>query len=486
MNLDTLTLQEIRKQLQQKAFSCRELVAAYYQRIAAVDPAIHAYLLLTSDAANRQADQVDTLIAEGRELGPLSGQPIAIKDVLATKGVPTTAGSRILEQYRPPYHATVVEKLLDAGAVLLGKTNCDEFAMGASGENSAYGPTTNPWDITRVPGGSSSGSAAAVAAGECVAALGTDTGGSIRQPAGFCGVVGLKPTYGRVSRYGLVALASSLDQVGPLTRTVEDAATMLNILAGQDVHDATSVDKPGVAMATVQGADVRGMKIGVPKEYFLDGMDPEVEKLVRASIKHLEDAGAAIVEVSLPHTEYALAVYYLILPAEASSNLARYDGIRYGLHKDGKDLSSVYLESRHAGFGNEVKRRIMLGTYALSAGYHDAYYLKAQKVRTLIRQDFAKAFQAVDALITPTSPSLPFKLGEKFADPLTMYLADIYTVSANLAGLPGLSIPAGRVGNLPVGVQLLGPLWSEERLLTIGRALEQRLAQPLRLPGTPS
>ncbi len=482
MDRHTLTLTAIQEGLREKRFSCRELTQSYLDAIHAQDPALHAFLHVDAEEALQQADTVDADIAAGKNLSPLAGQPAALKDVIVTKAMPTTAGSKILEGYRAPYNASVVDTLLDAGTVILGKTNCDEFAMGASGENSAFSTTKNPWDQKYVPGGSSSGSAAAVAAGECVFALGSDTGGSVRQPAGFCGIVGVKPTYGRISRYGLIALASSLDQIGIFARTVEDAAVVLNGIAGKDERDATSVAQPPINLEAVRSADIAGLTIGVPKEYFVEGMDPDVERTVRDAIRALERCGAKTIPISLPHTEYALAVYYLILPAEASANLARYDGIRFGNRVPAADLTTTYLASRSAGFGKEVQRRIMLGTYALSAGYYDAYYLKAQKVRTLIRQDFANAFRQADLLITPTSPSLPFRLGEKTADPLTMYLADMFTVSANIAGLPGINVPVGWVKNLPVGVQLLGPLWSEKRMFTAARALEQTLALPLRIP----
>lgn len=482
MHFADLAIHTIRDGLAKKTFSCRELISAHLARIEAVDATIHAFLQVTQEAALQQADVVDKKIAAGETLKSLDGVPVAIKDVLVTKGVPTTAASKILEGYVPPYTATAVERLYAAGAIMLGKTNCDEFAMGASGEHSAYGPTRNPWDTERVPGGSSSGSAAAVASGMSIAALGTDTGGSVRQPAGFCGVVGVKPTYGRVSRYGLIALASSLDQVGVLTRSVDDAAFVLQAISGQDAQDATSVDMPVPNPAALSASDLKGVRIGLPSEYFIEGMDPAVERLVRATADTFAAAGATTVDISLPHTEYGLAVYYIIQPAEASTNLARYDGIRFGKRVDAETLERVYHASRDAGFGAEPKRRIMLGTYALSAGYYDAYYRKAQKVRTLIRQDFADAFRSVDAILAPTSPGVPFRLGDNVQDPLTMYLADVFTVPANIAGIPGISIPCGWVGGLPVGAQLMGPMWSEERLLMIAAAAERALALPRRLP----
>lgn len=482
MDHATLTVQSLHTALTKKEISCREVTELYLARIAKRQPEVNAFLAVGDASALQKADDVDAAIASGEKVEMLTGVPVAIKDVLTTKDFPTTAGSQFLKGYQPPYDATAVSKLREQNSVFVGKTNCDEFAMGASGENSSYGPTKNPWDLSRVPGGSSSGSVAAVADGQALVALGTDTGGSIRQPAGFCGVVGLKPTYGRVSRYGLIALASSLDQIGPVTRTVEDAAIVLNAISGSDAHDATSVEKPLPNLATIREGSVKGLRVGLPKEYFIDGIDPRVEKAVRDTGELLEKQGATLSEVSLPHTEYGLAVYYIVQPAEASANLARFDGIRYGNRVAGSDLLSTYTASRSKGFGQEVQRRIMLGTYALSAGYYDAYYKQAQKVRTLIRKDFADAFQDVDVLLTPTSPGLPFPLGEKTADPLTMYLADIFTVSANIAGIPGISINAGWADGLPMGAQLLGPLWSEETLLTAGVALERALGLGLKLP----
>jgi aspartyl-tRNA(Asn)/glutamyl-tRNA(Gln) amidotransferase subunit A len=402
------------------------------------------------------------------------GIPLAIKDVLCTKGVTTTCGSRILENFVPPYDATAVARLKAAGAILLGKTNTDEFAMGSSTENSAYFTTHNPWDLTRVPGGSSGGSAAAVAAAACLGALGTDTGGSVRQPAGLCGVVGLKPTYGRVSRYGLIAYASSLDQVGVLTKDVTDAALLLGVIAGHDPHDSTSIDAPVPDYTTALTGDVKGVRVGVPREYFIEGMQPEVEAAVRAAVDVLAGLGAEVVEVSLPHTDYALPVYYLIAPAEASANLARYDGVRYGLRVDAGDLIETYKATRGQGFGAEVKRRIMLGTYALSAGYYDAYYLRAQKVRTLIKGDFDAAFEQVDVIVAPTSPTTAFRIGEKVDDPLQMYLTDVFTLSMNLAGIGGLSLPCGFDGaGLPIGMQIMGPALGEEQVLCVAHAYEQ-------------
>lgn len=482
LDLATLTVGGVLQGLKRKEFRAAELAASYFDRLERLEPHLNAFLTVTHDEALAAANEIDALISSGKSLPPLAGIPVAVKDVIVTKGIKTTAGAKILSHYIPPFDATVVSKLKQAGAVLIGKTNCDEFAMGASGEHSAFGPTHNPWDHDRVPGGSSSGSATAVAAGECLAALGSDTGGSIRQPAGFCGIVGLKPTYGRVSRYGLIALASSFDQIGPLARTVEDAATLFTAIGGFDRFDATSVDTPPIDLSQLAQNDLKGVRLGVPKEYFISGMDADVEASVRNAIKVLEELGAEIREVSLPHTEYAIAVYYLILPAEASANLARYDGIRYGQRVPSPTLRETYGRSRDEGLGPETKRRIMLGTYALSAGYYDAYYLKAQKVRTLIQQDFTRAFQEVDALVTPTSPTFPFRLGEREADPIQMYLADVFTAPANIAGIPGISMPVAWVKNLPVGLQLLGPHWSEERLLTIGAALERALHTPPKLP----
>jgi aspartyl-tRNA(Asn)/glutamyl-tRNA(Gln) amidotransferase subunit A len=441
-----------------------------------VDGQVRAYITLTPEIARQQAQEADRLRAQGKTL-PLLGIPFAIKDIICTEGIPTTCGSRILQNFTPPYNATVVEKLRQAGALILGKTNTDEFAMGSSTENSAYFPTHNPWDLERVPGGSSGGSAAAVAANEAAAALGSDTGGSVRQPASFCGIVGLKPTYGRVSRYGLVAFASSLDQIGCLTKDVSDAALILSVIAGHDPQDSTSanlpVANPDLARPLRSDAQ-KPLRIGIPKEYFVPGMQPGVAEVVRKAISKFEQLGAEIEEVSLPHTEYALPVYYLIAPAEASANLARYDGVKYGFSvPNARDMWDSYRRTRQFGFGPEVKRRIMLGAYALSAGYYDAYYLKAQKVRTLIKQDFDQAFTRCDVLIAPTAPSVAFKIGEKVNDPLQMYLADIFTLSLNLAGLCGVSIPCGFLENMPVGMQILGRAFDEETILRVAYAYEQ-------------
>jgi aspartyl-tRNA(Asn)/glutamyl-tRNA(Gln) amidotransferase subunit A len=451
------------------------LTAAVLERVAAVDAEIGAYLTLTAEEALAQAAVADRRIQAG-DAPPLCGIPIALKDLLSTTGVRTTCASRILEHFVPPYDATVVKKLQDAGAVVIGKTNMDEFAMGSSNENSAFHPVLNPWDLRRVPGGSSGGSAAAVAADECLLALGSDTGGSIRQPASFCGVVGLKPTYGRVSRYGLVAFASSLDQIGPLAKDVTDAALMLQTIAGHDPKDSTSIpEAPPDFLATLNDG-IKGLKVGVPAEYFIEGIEPEVERTVRAAIERLAGLGAEIVDISLPHTEYALATYYIIAPAEASANLARYNGVKYGYADlDAADVDDLMMNSRGTGFGDEVKRRIMLGTYALSSGYYDAYYKKAQQVRTLIKGDFDAAFESVDVIVTPTSPTVAFELGERTEDPLAMYLSDVMTIPANMAGLPGISIPAGFAGGLPVGVQLMAPPLAEAGLLRAARALEREL-----------
>src|SRR5580692_8655829 len=453
MNIELLTVDSARTAVLEKQITATALVDAFYKKIEAEDPAIGAYLTLSKERAHRQAEQVDALADKGDALPPLAGVPIAVKDVLTTKGVRTTAGSKILDNFIAPYDATAVARLEAAGAVVLGKMNCDEFAMGSSNENSGYGPVRNPRDLTRVPGGSSGGSAAAVAADMAVFTLGSDTGGSIRQPASFCGVVGLMPTYGRVSRYGLIAFASSLDHIGPLTKTVSDAALVLRTIAGRDPMDATSIDLPVPDYVAELEKPVRGLKIGVAKEYFGEGLDDEVRHAVESAIDKLKSVGCEIVPVSLPHTRYAIPTYYLIATAEASANLARYDGVRYGRRANGvKTLPEMYRRSRDEGFGAEVKRRIMLGTYALSAGYYDAYYLKAQKVRTLLTRDFEEAFRKVDAIVTPTSPTAAFRLGEKSNDPLAMYLADIFTVTADLAGIPGISVPGGETKeNLPVG-----------------------------------
>jgi aspartyl-tRNA(Asn)/glutamyl-tRNA(Gln) amidotransferase subunit A len=478
MDINLLTIDSTRASIQQRQTNATTLVDAFYKKIEAEDGEVHGYLTLCRERAFAQAHKIDTLADKGDELPRLAGLPVAIKDVITTKGVRTTAGSKILENFIAPYDATAVQKLEAAGAILLGKTNCDEFAMGSSNENSAYGPVRNPRDKTRVPGGSSGGSAAVVAAGTAVTSLGSDTGGSIRQPASFCGVVGLMPTYGRVSRYGLIAFASSLDHIGPFAKDVKDAAIMLEVIAGRDPMDSTSAEVPVPTYSDEIGKPVRGMKIGVAKEYFGEGLEAEVRSAVEASIQNLANAGAEIVEVSLPHTKYAIPAYYVVATAEASSNLARYDGVRYSHRSvEAKTLSEMYRKSRAEGFGAEVKRRIILGTYALSAGYYDAYYLKAQKVRTLLAQDFDQAFSQVDAIVTPTTPTPAFKLGEKADDPLAMYLADIYTVTADLVGIPGISVPCGNSkSGLPIGLQVFAPHFQEGTMIRVAHAVEHALA----------
>ena len=473
MSLHTLTIHELRAKLRAGEVSARQVTQAILQRIEAVDGRLKSYLWLNPDDALAQADAIDQAgSAKGGKL--LAGVPVAIKDVINVTGQPCTCASKILQGYVAPYDATVIHQLREAGAVLLGRTNMDEFAMGSSTENSSWGTTRNPWDLERIPGGSSGGSAAAVGADAAIVALGSDTGGSIRQPAALCGCVGLKPTYGLVSRYGLVAFASSLDQIGPFTKDVTDAALMLQVLAGHDPRDSTSVPQAVPDYAAVLGRGVKGIRIGLPKEYFIAGLDREIEAAVRAAIQKLVELGAEVVEISLPHTEYAVAVYYLVATAEASANLARFDGVRYGLRVPGGDVIETYGKTRGQGFGPEVKRRIILGTYALSAGYYDAYYLRAQKVRTLIRRDFEQAFQKCDVIVTPTSPEPAFKLGEKSGDPLKMYLSDIFTISCNLAGNCGISIPCGftKDPQLPVGLQILGPAFGEERVLQVAHAYE--------------
>jgi len=472
LELYELTIHEAHDLLKKGEISSVELTQAVIDRIVAVDNDVKAYLTLTPELALEQAREADRRRAAGED-NPLLGIPLAIKDVICTEGVPTTCGSRILENFVPPYDATVMALLGSQGAVLLGKTNMDEFAMGSSTENSAFFVTHNPWDLSRVPGGSSGGSAAAVAADECLGALGSDTGGSVRQPAAFCGVAGLKPTYGRVSRYGLVAFASSLDQIGPLGKDVTDCAILLTAIARYDPRDSTSVNVPPPDYTLALVDDIKGLRIGVPQEYFIEGMQPEVEQCVRAAVEGLAGLGAEVAEVSLPHTKYSLPTYYLIAPAEASANLARYDGVKYGLSYQEGELWDNYKRTRQAGFGAEVKRRIMLGTYALSAGYYDAYYLKAQKVRTLIRGDFDRAFQDVDVIVAPTSPTVAFKIGEKVDDPLQMYLSDIFTLSVNLAGICGISIPCGFADGLPVGLQIMGRPFAEETILRVAYAYEQ-------------
>lgn len=475
MDLANLTIEKAHQGLLKKDFSARELAESYFQKIENEDKKIHSYLTLCRDSAILQAKETDEMIARGKNISLMAGIPSAIKDNLMVERVRCTAGSKILGNYVAPYDATAIKKLKDQGTVILGKTNLDEFAMGSSTENSSFGPTRNPSDFERVPGGSSGGSAAAVAADLCLFALGSDTGGSIRQPASFCGTVGLKPTYGAVSRYGLIAFASSLDQIGPITKTVQDCQTVFKAISGRDEMDATSVDCPTIENLKFK---IGNLKIGIPKEYFIKGLDGEVEKIIKAAIKKYQDLGAKIVELSLPYSQYALPCYYIIAPSEASANLARYDGIKYGYsttkreQKTANSLLDVYLQSRGEGFGAEVRRRIMLGTYALSAGYYDAYYLRAQKVRTLICRDFEKAFEKVDAIFSPTSPTPAFKIGEKTSDPLKMYLSDIYTVSVNLAGLPAISIPVGKTAaspGLPVGLQIIGKPFEEQKIMEIAK-----------------
>jgi aspartyl-tRNA(Asn)/glutamyl-tRNA(Gln) amidotransferase subunit A len=469
------TIGDVRVALAAKKISARELAKEHFERIERQNPKLNAFLALCPERAYAQADKIDAMRARGAELPPLAGVPVAIKDVISTRGVTTTCGSKILEHYVPPYDATAVARLEEAGAVVLGKTNCDEFAMGSSNENSAYGSVRNPVAPDRVPGGSSGGSAAAVAAGLAVAALGTDTGGSIRQPGALCGIPALMPTYGRVSRYGLIALASSLDRIGPFANTVRDTAEVMNVIAGRDAKDSTSANAPVPDYTAALDKPVAGTRIGIPREYFGPGIDPAVRHNIEMGIGALEKLGCKTVELSMPHTEYAIAVYYIVLTAEASSNLARYDGVRYGLRESGDGtLVGMYRATRGRGFGAEVKRRIILGTYVLSAGYYDAYYRKGQQVRTLITQDFEEAFAKVDAIVTPTSPVPAFKLGERTDDPLAMYLADIYTVTGDLAGVTGISVPCGKTPEgLPVGLQIFGPHFGEARVLQIAHAFEK-------------
>ena len=487
--LQTLTVHGALELLRSGEIRATELAAAILERIFAVDNEVKAYLTLTPEEVLEQAARAEVLIDAARasgELGtlpPLAGIPLAIKDVINVAGVPTTCGSRILQGFIPPYQATAVDRLEAAGALFLGKTNCDEFAMGSSTENSAYFATHNPWDLSRVPGGSSGGSAAAVAADECLAALGTDTGGSVRQPASLCGVVGIKPTYGRVSRYGLVAYASSLDQIGVFAKDVTDVALLLAVIAGYDRRDSTSVNTFVPDYAAALRPDLHGLRVGVPREYFITGTQPEVDAAVRKAVDTLGELGASVREVALPHTDLALPVYYLLAPAEASANLARYDGIRYGLALPGETVAEEYQLTRGNGFGPEVKRRIMLGTYALSKGYYDAYYLKAQQVRTLIKQDFDRAWREVDVIACPVTPTTAFRLGEKSGDPLSMYLSDIFTLSVNLAGVPGISVPCGfDQAGLPIGLQLIGGPFNEESILRVAYAYEQATPWHARKP----
>ncbi len=468
------TILQVREDLKNKKYSACELLESIYNRIDAVEEKIHSYIHLSKESARKQAEEADARIASGDD-APLLGVPIALKDLICTKGSRTTCGSKILENFVSPYDATVAKKLKEAGAVIIGKTNMDEFAMGSTTEASAFYPTANPWDLSRTPGGSSGGSAAAVAANECIAALGSDTGGSIRQPASFCGVTGLKPTYGRVSRFGLVAFASSFDQIGPVTKTVADAAYLSQIICGNDPMDSTSANVPVPNFMASLEKNVNGLKVGLPKEYFSSGVDPEVLENIQNSIKVLEKLGIEPVEIELPHTQYAVATYYILACAEASANLSRFDGVKYGFRSENsKDLNKMYMNTRQEGFGEEVKRRIILGAFALSSGYYDAYYIKGQKVRTLIKRDFDRAFEKCDFIAGPNSPVPAFKLNEKLNDPLQMYLSDIFTLSVNLAGLPGMSIPCGFTSqNLPIGLQLIGRPFDEETILNIGNQFQK-------------
>jgi aspartyl-tRNA(Asn)/glutamyl-tRNA(Gln) amidotransferase subunit A len=472
MDTTHMTLTELQRLLHARELSAKDLLSEHMTRIDNVDGDVKAFLRTTPQLASDQAAAADRALKAG-EAGPLAGIPLAVKDVLCVDGVETTAGSQILRGFKAPYTGTAVRRLFDAGAVMVGVTNCDEFAMGSSTENSGYFTTHNPWDLERVPGGSSGGSASAVAAGEAVVSLGTDTGGSIRQPAALCGVVGMKPTYGRVSRYGLIAFASSLDQIGPLARSVEDAAILLEAMAGHDPLDATSSDRPNDVRRDFE-AGVKGMRLGVPREYYdVEGIEPGVKAAIDKAIDALRRAGAEIVDVTLPHTDYGLAAYYIIAPAECSSNLARFDGVRYGMSdQDAANITDAYMQTRRKGFGTEVRRRVMLGTYALSSGYYDAYYLKAQKVRTLIKRDFDSAFEKCDAIVSATSPTVAFPIGSKTQDPLAMYLCDVLTLGGNLAGLPGISVPCGLSEGLPVGLQVLAPQWREDVALRVARGYE--------------
>ncbi|MCX8031267.1 MAG: Asp-tRNA(Asn)/Glu-tRNA(Gln) amidotransferase subunit GatA [Thermodesulfovibrionales bacterium] len=473
MGLNKLTIHELRSLLDKKEISPLDILSDIYKQIEKYEDKIKSYITITRQLSYEMAEIAEKSILKG-EISALTGIPIAVKDNICTKGILTTCASKILHNYIPPYESTVTERLLKQKYVLLGKTNLDEFAMGSSTENSSFHITRNPWNYQCVPGGSSGGSAAATAADECIASIGSDTGGSIRQPASFCGVVGLKPTYGRVSRFGLIAFASSLDQIGPITKDVTDAAIMLNSIAGYDPLDSTSAPLQIRDYLLSLDKDIKGLKIGVPKEFFIEGINKEVYNIVTLAIRRLESLGAIVVEISLPHTDYAVAVYYIIATSEASSNLARYDGVKYGLRVSGKDLLEMYMNTRAKGFGEEVKRRIMLGTYTLSAGYYDAYYRKAQQVRTLIMKDFQKAFESVDVIVTPTSPTPAFKVGEKTSDPLQMYLSDIFTISVNLAGVPAISIPCGFTSdNLPVGLQIIGKSFDEETILRVAYNYEQ-------------
>jgi len=469
-----LTLCELKKLYEKKEVKVSEVISSLLEKINSEEQNLHSYLYINEKAID-EAKIVDEKIARGEKLRDLEGIPIAIKDNICTKNIPTTCASKILQNFVPPYDATVIKRLKEEGAIIIGKTNMDEFAFGSSTENSAFGPTKNPFDKTRVPGGSSGGSAAATSANLCFASLGSDTGGSIRQPASFCGVVGLKPTYGRVSRYGLIAFASSLDQIGPITKDVSDCAILIKVISGKDNMDSTSIDIPIADYTSFLKDDIKGIKIGIPEEYFVEGIDGEIREKVENILKNLEEEGVKIEKISLPHTEYGIAVYYIIATAEASSNLARFDGVKYGYRSTNyTDLIDMYEKTRGEGFGEEVKRRIILGTYVLSAGYYDAYYLRGQKVRTLIKKDFEDAFKKVDLILTPTTPELPFKIGEKKDEPLKMYLSDVFTVNVNLSGLPGMSIPAGFSSNgLPIGVQIIGPYFKEEKIIQLSYSIEK-------------
>ncbi|GJM16142.1 MAG: glutamyl-tRNA(Gln) amidotransferase subunit A [Thermodesulfobacteriota bacterium] len=475
MELPFLTIKQASNLIKQKELSPLELTKSILERIQEKDERLNTYITVLSEKALESAKKAEEEISSGNYLGPLHGIPLGLKDIFVTKDITTTCGSKMLENFIPPYNATVTQKLLDSGAVILGKNNMDEFAMGSSTETSYFGPTANPWDLKRVPGGSSGGSASATAASLCLGSVGTDTGGSIRQPAALCGVVGMKPTYGRVSRFGMIAFASSLDQAGPLTNTVEDTAIILSAISGADPKDSTCLDIPVPDYTQSLKSDLKGLKIGIPKEYFVEGMDKDVEDASKKAISEMENLGAEIVEISLPHTQYAVLTYYIIAPSEASSNLARYDGVKYGFRaEDTQTLREMYFKTRAQGFGDEVKRRIMLGTYALSSGYYDAYYLKAQKVRTLIKNDFDEAFKNVDAIVAPTTPEVAFKIGEKTQDPIKMYLSDVLTIPCNIAGLPGISIPCGYSSNgLPIGIQVLAKPFDEETVIHVAHAYEQ-------------
>ncbi len=475
MELPFLTIKEASELIKSKELSPVELTKSLLDRIESHDEKLNSYITVLSEKALASAAQAEEEITSGNYKGVLHGIPLGLKDIFITKDVTTTCGSKMLENFIPPYDATVTTKVLDEGAVILGKNNMDEFAMGSSTESSYFGPTANPWDLQRVPGGSSGGSASATAASLCIGSIGTDTGGSIRQPASLCGVVGMKPTYGRVSRFGMIAFASSLDQAGPITKTVEDTAIILNAISGPDPRDSTCVNIPVPDFTKSLKGDLKGLRIGIPKEYFVEGMDKDVEEASRKAISEIDNLGAEIVEVSLPHTEYAVLTYYIIAPSEASSNLARYDGVKYGFRaQDVESLKDMYFKTRAQGFGDEVKRRIMLGTYALSSGYYDAYYLKAQKVRTLIKKDFDEAFEKVDAIVAPTTPEVAFKIGEKTQDPIKMYLSDVLTIPCNIAGLPGISVPCGFSSDgLPIGIQVLGKPFNEETVIHVAYAYEQ-------------